>query len=104
MVAFLSSYVCSIGCVTWRRTTTLPLPRSKFRLGKLGLPINIISIAFLVPMFVLAFFPTAPDPSASKMNWSILIYGAVALISFVYYVARGRHQYVGPVEYIRKLE
>lgn len=104
MVAFLSSYLCSIGCVAWRRTTNEPLPRAAFSLGRLGLLINIISLGFLAPMLILSFFPMAPNPTPVTMNWSVLIYGAVILIAFAYYVARGRHQYVGPVEYVRKVE
>lgn len=38
------------------------------------------------------------------MNWNILIYGFVVVFSLVYYVLYGKKQYVGPVEYVRKLE
>lgn len=102
--SLLSSYICSIGCVTWRRLTNSPLPRSKFSLGRFGLPINIASEIFLLIMFVLAFFPAIPSPDAASMNWNILIYGAVVLFSLLYYLFRGRHRYVGPVAYVRKME
>lgn len=103
-VALLSSYICSIGCMVWRRSTGNPLPDSKFKLGKLGLPINIVSLAVLVLFFVLDFFPTAPSPDAASMNWSIWIYGVVIIFSLVYFFVIGKHHYVGPVEYVRKLE
>lgn len=88
----------------WRRWTKSPLLPSKFRLGSWGLTINIASEAFLVTVFVLAFFPSMPDPDAANMNWNIMIYGAVVVISMFYYLLRGRHRYVGPVEYVRKLD
>ncbi|KAJ9414804.1 amino acid/polyamine transporter I [Fusarium oxysporum] len=99
----LSSYMVSIGCMIWRRCTKSPLLPSKFSLGRWGLAINIISEAFLVLIFVLAFMPGNPNPTASQMNWSILIYGTVALSSLVYYVFRGTHRYEGPVAYVRML-
>lgn len=99
----LTSYFTSIGCVTWRRLTGNPLPRSKFSLGRLGLPINIMSEVSLAVFFVFCFFPTAPNPDAAGMNWSALIYAVVILWSLTYYVVWGRHVYVGPVEYTRKL-
>lgn len=51
--ALLSSYICSIGCMIWRRATNQPLLPSPFRLGRWGLPINIISEIFLIFAFVL---------------------------------------------------
>lgn len=99
----LTSYMTSIGCVTWRRLTGNPLPKSKFTLGSLGLPLNLFSEVSLAVFFVFCFFPTAPNPDAAGMNWSILIYGAVITWSLAYYALWGRHIYVGPVEYIRKL-
>jgi choline transport protein len=38
------------------------------------------------------------------MNWAVLGYGSVIIFALVYYIFRGRHRYVGPVEYVRKLE
>ncbi|KAG7416715.1 putative amino-acid permease [Fusarium oxysporum f. sp. raphani] len=100
----LSSYMVSIGCMIWRRCTKSPLLPSKFSLGRWGLAINIVSEVFLVVTFVLAFMPGNPNPTALQMNWSILIYGAVALSSLVYYVFHGTHRYEGPVAYVRRLE
>lgn len=102
--ALLSSYIGSIGCMVWRRVSGNPLPKSKFSLGKWGLPINIVSLALLILFFVLAFFPSAPNPDIASMNWSILVYGAVILFCMVYFYFRGRHRYVGPVEYVMKLD
>lgn len=102
--SLLSSYITSIGCIIWRRLTKSPLLPSKFSLGKWGLPINIASEIILVLFFILAFFPTAPHPTAAGMNWNILIYGATIVFSLIYYFLSGKNRYVGPVEYVRKLE
>ncbi|KAG6365774.1 hypothetical protein INS49_007385 [Diaporthe citri] len=102
--AMLSSYIVSIGCTIWRRCTNQPLLQSKFNLGRWGLLVNIISMAFLVFFFILAFFPSSPHPDAASMNWNILIYGAVILLSTVYYMFWGKKHYDGPVEYVRKMD
>lgn len=102
--SMLSSYICSIGCIIWRRCTNQPMLSSKFDLGKWALPVNITAMAFLAVFFVLAFFPSVPNPDVSSMNWNILIYGAVVMLSAFYYLVQGRHEYDGPVEYVRKLE
>jgi hypothetical protein len=38
------------------------------------------------------------------MNWSVVVFLAVVLFSAVYFVVWGRKRYVGPVEYVRKLD
>lgn len=85
-----------------RRIRGHPLLPSKFDLGRLGLPINVISVAFLVFVWVFTFFPIAPNPTVESMNWAVLGYGSVIVFAIFYYVVRGRHVYVGPVRYVRK--
>ncbi|KAJ0109741.1 hypothetical protein J7T55_004290 [Diaporthe amygdali] len=102
--ALLSSYICSIGCMIWRRWTGAPLLPSHFSLGRWGLAINIASEVFLIFSFIFAFFPVSPSPDAAIMNWNILMYGVVIIGSVLYYFLKGRHHYVGPVEYVRKLD
>ena len=57
-------------------------------------------------VFVIAFFPPFPEPllTVESMNWSVLVFEIVVLFSMVYFVIWGRKSYVGPVEYVRKLE
>ncbi|KAK8127242.1 hypothetical protein PG984_008350 [Apiospora sp. TS-2023a] len=102
--AILSSYMCSIGCITWRRLTNQPLLPSKLPLGRWGLTINIVSMLFLLVIFVFAFFPPGPNPAPADMNWNILIYGVSVVGSLLYYALSARKRYVGPVEYVRKLD
>lgn len=104
VAAMLTSYLISISCVALKRIRGEPLLPSKFDLGKLGLPINIISVLFLLFLWIFCFFPTAPHPAVADMNWTALGYGVVIIFALVYYVFRGRHVYAGPVEYVRKGE
>ena len=63
---------------------------------------NGIAVCFLSIAWVFMFFPTAPNPGAAGMNWSIVIYGFVVILFSVYFLVKGRHQYAGPVEHVRK--
>ena len=102
-VTLASSYLVSIGCMTWRRIHRLPLLPSSFSLGAhYGFTINILALLFCVLVLVFAFFPPTPHPAAGSMNWAIVVYAGVLGISGVYYVLRARHHYDGPVEYVRK--
>jgi choline transport protein len=94
----------SISCVTLKRIRGEPLLPAYFRLGRLGLPINIISLCFLVLAYVMIFFPPVIQPPLNAMNWSVVIYFGVLALSAGYYLFRGRYVYVGPVEYVRKSE
>lgn len=53
-----------------------------------------------------AFFPPTPLPNLEleSMNWSSLVFSVVALWGVVFYVVWARFRYVGPVEYVRKLD
>lgn len=102
--ALLSAYITCIGCMAWRRWTGAPLLPSRFGLGRYGLAVNATALVFLVVFLVLAFFPESVDPSPEEMNWNILVYGSVVLFSLAYYFLYGRKKYVGPVEYVRKLD
>lgn len=102
--ALLSAYITCIGCMAWRRWTGAPLLPSKFSLGRYGLAVNLTALVFLVAFLVLAFFPEYVNPDVEEMNWNILVYGVVVLFSLAYYFFYGRKKYVGPVEYVRKLD
>ncbi|KAK5135455.1 hypothetical protein LTR08_005243 [Meristemomyces frigidus] len=96
-----TSYIVVIGCVLVTRLRKEPFPVCQFSLGKLGVPINIAAIAFLALAFVFLFFPSVPSPDPASMNWAIVIYGAVISFAWGYYLVRGRHEYDGPVHYVK---
>ena len=77
------------------------LPASRFNLGKAGNAINIIALCFLMVFWVFQFFPAAPSPTPSDMNWSCVIWTGVLVFFMTYYAFWGRHNYVGPIAYVR---
>jgi choline transport protein len=101
--ALLSSYIISISCIFLKRWRNEPLLPSRFNLGRAGIWINGIAVAYLCVAFLFAFFPPGPSPALTDMNWNVLIYGVVVVFSLVYFWVKGRHVYAGPVEYINRV-
>ncbi|KAK0934199.1 hypothetical protein LTR48_002923 [Friedmanniomyces endolithicus] len=98
----LSSYAICIGCILYKRIRGEPFPPSQFSLGGAGKIVNAIALAFLSVAWVFQFFPSAPDPTGTSMNWSILIFGAVIIFFTVYYAVNARHRYTGPVVHVTR--
>jgi choline transport protein len=103
-VAIFTSYIICISCVLRKRIVGEPLLPSRFSLGRAGIVVNVIALCFLSLIWVLLFFPTMPNPSLMDMNWTCLIYAFVITFSLIYYHVYGKHNYDGPVEYVKKLD
>ncbi|EME38970.1 amino acid transporter-like protein [Dothistroma septosporum NZE10] len=103
-VSLLTSYIIVIGCVLLKRVRGQSLPHSRWSLGRWGMSINIIAMAFLLMVYVWMFFPTATPVEPSTMNWAIVMFAGIMLIATVYYVVRGRHHYVAPVALVKRSE
>ncbi len=41
-------------------------------------------------------FPAYRSPTPEKMNWAILVFGAVAVLALVYYIVKGRKDFKPP--------
>ncbi|GAB7322317.1 hypothetical protein MBLNU13_g03293t1 [Cladosporium sp. NU13] len=101
------SYIICISIIIWRKVAGEPLLPSRFNMGRVfGLCVNIVALGWLCLVFVIAFFPSVPAPllTMEAMNWSVVVFLAVVVFSAVYFVVWGRKSYVGPVEYVRKLD
>jgi choline transport protein len=89
-----TSYLVVIGTVLARKLRNEPFPASRFEIPRtIGVVVNIIAMCFLSVAFLFLFFPAAPAPDPASMNWSVLIYGVVILLSGLYYYVKGRHHY-----------
>lgn len=100
--ALTSSYIVSIACVRLKRFRGEPLPYACWSLGKWGAPINDASIAYLVLIFVISFFPVEKRVDVATMNWNVVIYGLTVGFSGVFFWFKGRFVYHGPVTLVRK--
>ncbi|KAK5156851.1 hypothetical protein LTS14_004368 [Recurvomyces mirabilis] len=102
-VAILTSYFITISCFIWRRFNGPPLPRARWSLGRFGLPINIAALCFLLPLWFFAFWPLATPVTPTNMNWSSAMFGGLLIIAMIYYFVKARHEYQGPVAYIKRM-
>lgn len=98
--ALVTSYVVTILSTIYHRLQGRSLPTSRFSLGKWGLPINILAICYLVPIYIFSFFPAAPKPTAETMNWGIVMYAGIIIFATIYYVLYGRKAFTPPTEQV----
>lgn len=65
--------------------------------GITGTLINGYGCAYLAVTFFFAFWPTSTPVTAESMNYKVLVFGVVAILSAVYYVIWARHTFTGPI-------
>ena len=99
--ALLSSYLISITCVRIRRWRNQPLPPARWSMGKFTPICDTISIMVLLVIWAFSFFPLTKEVNPTTMNWGVVIFGGVILLSMGYYVIRGRKAYKGPVTRVK---
>ncbi|KAJ5937266.1 hypothetical protein N7454_004921 [Penicillium verhagenii] len=94
ITSLMSAYIVSIGCVLLKRLRGEPLPAHRWTLGRYGMAINIGALAFLMPIFIFAFFPLSTPVTRETMNWSVVMYVGVIGSATIYYWVRGRHHFI----------
>lgn len=96
----MSTYMLSIGCVLLRRLRGQDLPPARWSLGRLGLPINALAVAYSAFVVVMSCFPEYTNPDPIDANWAPAIWGAVILLSVIAYFVHGRKHFTAPVIFI----
>lgn len=97
------AYLTAICCLVHRRLFGLPLPPARWSLGRWGLPINLISIVFLVITFFCSIVPTTKPVSVSNFNWGAVVLGIIIIVAVVLFSLAGKRTYQGPVKLIKKM-
>ncbi|KAK4551151.1 hypothetical protein LTR86_011305 [Recurvomyces mirabilis] len=97
IIAITASYTICIAALIWRRFFGKPIPKERFTLGSWGIWVNIVALACTAPLTVIVLFPPVPKPTAAEMNWAILVFGVVALLSAGYYAVGGRRNFKPPI-------
>ena len=64
--------------------------------------VNIGALAFLIPMFVFAFFPVATPVQPDTMNWGCVMFGGIIILAGGYYVVWGHKVYTPPVRLLQR--
>jgi len=102
--AMMGTYVISIGCVTYRRITHMPLPRSRWSLGKAGIWVNCIALLYTSWAFVWSLFPNAYAVTPQNFNWASVLFVGLMGVAAVLYWTGARHTYEGPVAKVVPVE
>ncbi|KAH8705814.1 amino acid/polyamine transporter I [Talaromyces proteolyticus] len=106
-----SSYLLATGFLLWTRLAGRISPHdpdARIRPGNLhwgpwkipepfGLLNNIFACSYLVLVFFWSFWPAAREVTPSTMNYNVLIYGVMVSFAIIWYFARARHYYTGPI-------
>ena len=102
--AMTVTYIISIGCVTYRRFMRLPLPASRWSLGRAGLWVNCMALLYTTWALVWSFFPNAYTVTLQNFNWASVLFVGLMSIATVLYWTHARHVYEGPVAKVVPLE
>ena len=98
-IGFYFSYGLPIAIFACRRfSTDRPIEFGPWHLGKFGLTINILSVAFCIFLIVFLPFPPVLPVTAQNMNYAGVLFLGVVLFALVDWVVRGRKRYVGPIK------
>jgi choline transport protein len=102
--SLFTAYFISISCILIKRIRGEPLPPSRWSMGRLAIPCNIIALLYITLAFVISFFPIFKQVTAVSMNWSVLVWGVVFFFATIIYYVSGRYVYKGPVVFVMKPE
>jgi len=100
LLALLSTYMISIGCVLRKRLRGEELPPARWSLGRYGIAINCF--AFVYSGFVIVFccFPNSVPVTLSSANWAPAVFAGVIGASGIIYVLHGKKHYTAPVVFV----
>ena len=81
-----------------RFDTSNPIGFGPWKLRKIGLPVNILAIAFCIFLIIFLPFPAVLPVNGTNMNYASPVFIFVMLCAAVNYVLRARHRFVGPIK------
>lgn len=99
LLALLSTYMISIGCVLSRRLHH-PLPPARWSLGRWGVPINAFAFCYSGFVIVFSCFPASTPVTTGTANWAPAVWVAVMGLAGVVYLVHGKWTYTPPVTYV----
>lgn len=106
VAGFYSSFLISASVMLHKRLTT---PESDilwgpFRLGKAGVPITIVAMAYSIVGILFSFWPPTATVTATTWNWSFVVYWATVLVALVWWWLRAKYYYTGPKMELSELQ
>lgn len=65
--------------------------------GIWGIINNSFTCIYLAVVWFFSYWPTQTDVTPQNMNFSVVVTGAVAIVSVLYYFLQARKIYIGPI-------
>ena len=100
LIGHYTSYLLPITLLVLRRFGKKEIPWGPWTLGRWGLPINLVSMAYSILLIVFMVFPPYQPVRAENMNYASVIFGAATIVSTVLWFVYGRKTYRGPAREI----
>jgi choline transport protein len=97
-VALYFTYLMPIIMLVIRRINGDHIRFGPWKLGSLGLWINLFAIVYTVVTSIFLFFPSFIPVTPLNMNWSSAVFAATLLISLISWFVYGRRTYAGPLK------
>lgn len=104
VVSLMFTYAVSLSCILYRRLVwPASLPVARWQLGKWGVAVNAVGLAYVLFALFWSFWPTFRRADAEGFNWAVMLFGVVFAACLLMYQVQGRRVYVGPVKVVRRL-
>ncbi|KAF9262084.1 hypothetical protein L218DRAFT_960705 [Marasmius fiardii PR-910] len=71
---------------------------SPFSLGRLGVPLNVVAVVWIMFEIVLFSMPAVVPVTPATMNYALVVFVGFGAFSGVWYMINGRYYYTGPPE------
>lgn len=98
LIGQYTSYLIPISLLAWRRTGKKTVPFGPFRLGRWGLLINIMSMAYTLILISFMVLPPYQPVTADNMNYAAPVFSALLVSCLIMWVTHGKRIYRGPVK------
>jgi hypothetical protein len=104
VVSLMFTYAVSLSCILYRRLAwPESLPSARWSLGRWGVVVNVIGLAYVLFACFWSFWPTFATVDAQNFNWAGMLFLSVFALCLVMYHVQGKHVYMGPVKVVRTL-
>jgi len=75
-----------------------PIRFGPWTMGKIGLTVNILAVAFCVFLIIFLPFPPFLPVTGTNMNYASPVFAAVMIFATLNYILRARKKFTGPIK------
>lgn len=85
-------------CMVCRRLRNESLPDSKWSLGRCGMAVNLVAVAYTGWSIFWSLWPAVYRPTAEDFNWAVVVFGVLVVLALgLYLFGRAGSGFQGPV-------